>query len=79
MVAIGKCLIAGAASAAVGIASLDRIPWPIGGLLTGLTYLLVVHFLKVNGPGGLRALAGEPRDDLGAIIDEGLDRPGPTG
>ena len=78
MAAIGKCLIAGAASAAVGIASLDRIPWPIGGLLTGVTYLLVVHFLQVNGPGGLRALAGEPRDDLGAIIDEGLDHPGPT-
>jgi O-antigen/teichoic acid export membrane protein len=75
--AIGKCLLAGAAAAAVGIASLDRIPWPIGGALTAITYLLVVHFLKVNGPGGLRALAGEPRDDLGSIIDEGLDRPGP--
>jgi O-antigen/teichoic acid export membrane protein len=75
--AIGKCLLAGAAAAAVGVASLDRIPWPVGCALTGITYLAVVHLLRVNGPGGLRALAGEPRDDLGAVIDEGIDRPGP--
>ena len=32
--------------------------------MTGLVYLAVVHFVNVDGPGGLRVLAGEPRDDL---------------
>ena len=61
----------------MGWASLGRIPWPIGGALTGIVYLGAVHLLAVNGPGGLRALGGAPRDDLGSIIDEGLDRPEP--
>lgn len=74
---IAKCVVAGSLAGLVGWASIGRIPWPVGGALTGIVYLLVVHFLQVNGPGGLRALAGEPRDDLGAIIEEGLDRPGP--
>ena len=75
--AIAKCLAAGALAAAVGWASLGRVPWPVGGALTALVYLLAAHLLAINGPGGLRALAGEPRDDLGTIVDEGLDRPGP--
>jgi O-antigen/teichoic acid export membrane protein len=72
-----KCAVAGTLAGAVGWASLGRVPWPIGGAATGLVYLLAVHLLAPNGPGGLRALAGEPRDDLGTIIDEGLDRPEP--
>jgi O-antigen/teichoic acid export membrane protein len=75
--AIAKCVAAGAIAGVIGWASLGRVPWPVGGALTGIAYLLVVHFLQVNGPGGLRALGGEPRDDLGAVIDEGIDRPGP--
>ena len=76
--AIAKCVVRRRArGAAVGWASLDRIPWPIGGAITGIVYLGTVHLLAVNGPGGLRALGGAPRDDLGAIIDEGLDRPEP--
>jgi O-antigen/teichoic acid export membrane protein len=74
---IVKCVAAGALAGAVGWASLGRVPWPVGGALTGIVYLLTVHLLAVNGPGGLRALGGEPRDDLGSIIDEGLDRPEP--
>jgi O-antigen/teichoic acid export membrane protein len=70
-----KCVVAGTAAAVVGVASLGRIPWPVGGALCGLTYLGIVHFARVDGPGGLRVLAGEPRDDLAAVIEEGLDRP----
>ncbi|MGZ6972306.1 MAG: flippase [Acidimicrobiia bacterium] len=75
--ALGKCLAAGALAGVVGWALLDRIPWPIGGAVTALVYLGAVHSMAVNGPGGLRALGGEPRDDLATIIDEGLDRPEP--
>jgi O-antigen/teichoic acid export membrane protein len=74
---VGKCAVAGVLAGAVGWALLDRVPWPIGGAATGIVYLLAVHLLAVNGPGGLRALGGEPRDDLGTIIDEGIDRPEP--
>jgi O-antigen/teichoic acid export membrane protein len=84
-VAIGKCAVAGAISGLVGWALLDRVHWVIGGLVTGLVYLAAVHVLAVNGPGGLRALAGDPkddqaepgaaRDDLDSVIDEGIDKP----
>jgi O-antigen/teichoic acid export membrane protein len=75
--AMGKCAAAGVLAGGIGWALLDRIPWPVAGAITAVVYLGVVHLLAVNGPGGLRALGGEPRDDLGTIIDEGLDRPGP--
>lgn len=74
---IAKCLLAGALTGATGWALLDRAPWPVAGAVTALVYLGLVHVLRVDGPGGLRALAGEPRDDLGAVIEEGLDRPEP--
>lgn len=74
---LAKCAVAGVVSGLIGWALLDRVPWPIGGAVTGIVYLAVVHFLSVDGPGGLRALAGEPRDDLGTIVDEGIDRPEP--
>ena len=51
---IAKCVGAGVLAAAVGWASLGRIPWPIGGALTVIVYLGTVHLLAVNGPGGLR-------------------------
>jgi O-antigen/teichoic acid export membrane protein len=79
--AMAKCAAAGALAGLVGWVLLDRVPWPLGGLVTGLVYLGAVHVLAVNGPGGLRALAGEPRDDLGkaedlgTILDEGIDKP----
>jgi O-antigen/teichoic acid export membrane protein len=76
-VALGKCAFAGVVAGLVGWALLDRVNWVIGGAATGLVYLAICHFLAVNGPGGLRALGGEPRDDLGAIVDEGADRPEP--
>ena len=81
-VPLAKCAVAGVAAAIVGVVALGRVPWPVGGLLCGLTYLAIVHFGRVDGPGGLRALAGEPRDDLApggpevdSVIEEGLDRP----
>ncbi len=75
--ALAKCCVAGALTGLVGWALLDRIPWPVAGVITAAFYFGAVHLMKVNGPGGLRALAGEPRDDLEAIIDTGLDRPEP--
>jgi O-antigen/teichoic acid export membrane protein len=75
--ALAKCFGAGALAGLIGWALLDRIPWPIGAAITAAVYFGLVHVLAVNGPGGLRALGGEPRDDLRAIIDEGIDRPEP--
>jgi O-antigen/teichoic acid export membrane protein len=80
--AIGKCALAGALAGGVGWALLDRVPWPVGAVATAAVYLLAVHVLAVNGPGGLRALGGDPRDEggttadnVGTIVDEGIDRP----
>jgi len=75
--AIAKCVGAGAIAAFAGLVSYGRIPWPVGGALTAGVYLGAVHLFAVNGAGGLRALAGAPRDDLGAVIDVGADRPEP--
>lgn len=81
---ITKCAVAGAVAGLVGWALLDLVPWPIGGAVTGIVYLGAVHLLSVNGPGGLRALAGDPKDDvrdagtreeLDTIVDEGIDKP----
>lgn len=66
---MGKCVAAATVTFFVGWALLHRIPWPIGGAVTGCVYLLLIHFLRVDGPGGLRALAGNPRDDLAAPVD----------
>ena len=42
----------------------SRIPWPIGGASSPRSvYLGVVHVMRVDGPGGLHALRGVPRDD----------------
>ena len=85
LAAMVKCVVAGVVTAFAGWGLLGRVPWPVGGALTALVYLGTAHVLRVNGPGGLRALGGDPRDDLAgderaeldAIIEEGLDRPGP--
>ena len=65
-VAIAKCSLAATCAGLAGWALLDRIPWPVAGLVTAIVYLAVVHFVNIDGPGGLRVLAGEPRDDLAA-------------
>jgi O-antigen/teichoic acid export membrane protein len=63
-VAIAKCSVAATAAGLTGWALLDRIPWPVAGLVTTAVYLGVVHVIRVDGPGGLHALRGIPRDDL---------------
>lgn len=63
-VAIGKCAVAATVTGLVGWALLDRIPWPVAGAIAAVVYLAVVHVIRVDGPGGLHALRGVPRDDL---------------
>ncbi|MDQ1521846.1 MAG: hypothetical protein QOI55_2919, partial [Actinomycetota bacterium] len=61
-------IVAVAAGAlAASIAWLQQaIPWPVA-LLAGLPiYLLVLHVLRVDGPGGLRKLVRDSRIDLAA-------------
>jgi O-antigen/teichoic acid export membrane protein len=69
-----KTLAAGVVTGLVGWAVYGEVPWPVGLAVLGVLYLGLVHLSSPNGPGGLRAFAGEPTDDLGpAMIDE-LDR-----
>jgi O-antigen/teichoic acid export membrane protein len=70
-----KVAFAGVVMALVGWAAYGRIPWPVGLGIMAVVYMTLIHFLAPNGPGGLRAFAGEPHDDLMIAIEEGIDRP----
>jgi hypothetical protein len=72
---LAKTAGAGVVAAGVGLALVDRVPWPVGLATVGVVYVALVHGLSPNGPGGLRAFAGEPHDDLASAIDLGIDRP----
>ncbi len=73
--AMAKTLLAGGVAAGVGWLAFGEVHWVVGLAVTAVVYLGAVHVLAPNGPGGLRAFAGEPRDVLAAAIDEGIDRP----
>lgn len=63
------CAAAGLVMAGVGTVARALLPWPPAAVLAGAAYLAVLHLARVDGPGGLRALAGEARDDLGLLED----------
>lgn len=75
--AIAKTVVAGAGAGGAGWFLLDRAPWPVGLAATIVLFFGLVHVLAPNGPGGLRTFAGEPHDDLRAIVEEGDDHPAP--
>ena len=52
----------------------DPVPWYLGLVILAVLYLGLVHLLNPNGPGGLRAFAGEPTDDLAPAIADDLTR-----
>ena len=68
-----KVVGAGVVTGLVGWALYDRIPWPAGLAIQGVLYLVMIHFLRPSGPGGLRAFAGEPTDDLAQAMADDLD------
>jgi O-antigen/teichoic acid export membrane protein len=70
-----KTLAAGAVTGGVGWATIGRMPWPAGLAVMAVVYLALIHLLEPNGAGGLRAFAGDPRDDLMSAVEEGIDRP----
>ena len=66
-----KTLGAGAVTGLVGWGLYVTVPWPVGLVVMAVLYLGLVHLLAPNGPGGLRAFAGEPADDLSpAEVDD---------
>ncbi len=73
--AIAKTGAAGLVAGGVGLLLLDRVAWPVGLGAVGLVYVGLIHLVAPNGEGGLRAFAGEPKDELMAAIEEGIDRP----
>lgn len=73
--ATAKVAFAGTVMGLLGWAFYGRIPWPVGLGLIAAVYVALIHFLAPNGPGGLKAFAGEPHDDLMTAVEEGIDRP----
>ena len=69
-----KTVGAGVVVGLVGWAMYDSVPWPVGLAILAVLYLGLVHILSPNGPGGLRAFAGEPTDDLAPAIADDLTR-----
>jgi len=72
--ATAKTVGAGIVTGLAGWALYDRVPWPLGLAMIAALYVVLVHMLSPNGPGGLRAFAGEPADDLAPAIADDLDR-----
>jgi O-antigen/teichoic acid export membrane protein len=68
-----KTLGAGAVTGLAGWAMYDVVPWPLGLAILAVLYLGLIHLLRPSGPGGLRAFAGEPPDDLAAAVADDLD------
>ncbi len=73
--AMAKTACAGAVAGGVGWLLLHRVPWPVGLGSVAVIYVGLIHVLAPNGAGGLRAFAGEPKDEVIAAVDEGIDRP----
>jgi O-antigen/teichoic acid export membrane protein len=69
-----KTLGAGVVTGLAGWAMYDAVPWPLGLAILAVLYLGLVQVLSPNGPGGLRAFAGEPIDDLSPAMADDLDR-----
>jgi O-antigen/teichoic acid export membrane protein len=61
-VPLGKVAAAAAALGGVAWAARHLVPWPIGAAVVLLVFAAVLHFLRVDGPGGLRALWRPPSD-----------------
>jgi O-antigen/teichoic acid export membrane protein len=69
-----KTLGAGVVTGLVGWAMYERVPWPLALVVLAVLYLAMIHVLAPNGPGGLRAFAGEPIDDLDPLVADEFDR-----
>jgi O-antigen/teichoic acid export membrane protein len=63
------CGGAGAVMAAVALALRPVLPWPAAAAVAGGAYLATCHLARVDGPGGLRALAAAPARGLGVLED----------
>ncbi len=56
LAAMGRAVVAFATALAVGWGSEQVAPWPVAGVLSAATFVLVCHVTRVGGPGGLPAL-----------------------
>jgi len=68
-----KVLGAGIVTGLAGWALDGAVPWPVGLGAAALLFVGLVHVLAPAGPGGLRAFAGEPTDDLAIAVADDLD------
>jgi len=68
-----RTALAGAVLAAVGLGVDSFAPWEVAAVIAALAYLLVLHVLGVDGPGGLRVVP----QLLGRTDEVGPDFAGP--
>ena len=53
--------------AAVYVGLVQLIPWPAAVVVAGAAFLALLHLLRADGPGGLRALVQNARFDSSAV------------
>ena len=57
---LGKLVAAAVLPAGLGVACRGVVPWPVGAAVVLLTFAACLHFVRVDGPGGLQALWRPP-------------------
>jgi O-antigen/teichoic acid export membrane protein len=62
--AILRTAVAGLAMTAVYLGAATALPWPVAGGAAVLTFLVALHVLRVDGPGGLRTLVRNARFEV---------------
>jgi len=62
--AIARTGAAGLAMTAVYLGAATALPWPVAGGAAMATFLVALHFLRVDGPGGLRTLVRNARFEV---------------
>jgi O-antigen/teichoic acid export membrane protein len=69
--AILRTGVAGLAMTAVYLGGATALPWPVAGGAAAVTFLMALHLLRVDGPGGLRTLVRNARFE---VTGGGADR-----
>jgi O-antigen/teichoic acid export membrane protein len=71
---IVRSALAGAAMAGVYVGLVQWIPWPAAAAVAGAAFLVLLHLLGADGPGGLRALVRNARFDS-SVVEPGSRGP----
>jgi O-antigen/teichoic acid export membrane protein len=64
---LGRTALAGAAMGGVYVLLVQWVPWPAVALVAGAVFLVLLHLLGADGPGGVRALLRNARFDSSVV------------